>query len=203
MPGTKWSPEHHRRRVRAAARAVGCGAAATACEGGSGEGEQEQELTAVATRRTASSGMHRSERGGEADLRRPRRRKASGRRFRALPVVWLGEEVGSEVAELEDSSGRLGDGRGHSGARRRRWACSAMGRESRGARGRENQRVRERRGSRGVAEGVQGDEGAAGGGRSRWCSGAGASTRLCLLAEVEDGGELGWASATMLGQKGR
>ena len=34
-------------------------------------------------------------------------------------------------------------------------------------------------------------------------SGALASTRLCLLAEVEDGGELGWASATVLGQKGR
>ena len=69
-----------------------------------------------------------------------------------------------------------------------------MGRESRGARGRENQRVREHRGSRGIAEGVQGDEGAAGGGSRRWRSGAGASTRLCLLAEVEDGGELGWAS---------
>ena len=202
MPGTKWSPEHHRRRVRAAAHAVGCGAAATACERGSGEGEQDQELTAVATRRTASSGMHRSERGGEADLQRPRRRKASGWRFGALPVVWLSEEVGSEVAELEDSSGRLGDGRGRGGARRRRWACSVMGRESRGARGRENQRVRERRGSRGVAEGVQGDEGAAGGGSRRWCSGAGASTRLCLLAEVEDGGELGWASAALLGQVG-
>ena len=58
----------------------------------SGEGEQGQELTAVATRRTASSGKHQGERGGEADLRWPRRRKASG---------------------------RLGDGRGRSGARRR------------------------------------------------------------------------------------
>ena len=59
-----------------------------------------------------------------------------------------------------------------------------------------------RGGVRGVAEGVQGDEGAAGGGSRRWCSGAGASTRLCLLAEVEDGGELGWASAALLGQVG-
>ena len=33
-------------------------------------------------------------------------------------------------------------------------------------------------------------------------SGALASTRLCLLAEVEDGGELGWASAIVLGQMG-
>ena len=36
-----------------------------------------------------------------------------------------------------------------------------------------------------------------------WRSRAGASTRLCLLAEVEDGGELGWASAALLGQVGR
>ena len=50
-----------------------------------------------------------------------------------------------------------------------------------------------RGGVRGVAEEVQGDEGAAGGGSRRWCSGAGAPTRLCLLAEVEDSGELGWA----------
>ena len=48
-----------------------------------------------------------------------------------------------------------------------------------------------------------GEEEAAGGGSRRWRSGAGASTRLCLLAEVEDGGELGWASATVLGRKGR
>ena len=34
-------------------------------------------------------------------------------------------------------------------------------------------------------------------------SGALASTCLFLLAEVEDGGELGWASATVLGQMGR
>ena len=36
----------------------------------------------------------------------------------------------------------------------------------------------------------------------RGAAGAGASTRLCLLAEVEDGGELGWASAALLGQVG-
>ena len=47
-----------------------------------------------------------------------------------------------------------------------------------------------------------GEEEAAGGGSRRWRSGAGASTRLCLLAEVEDGGELGWASAALLGQVG-
>ena len=46
-------------------------------------------------------------------------------------------------------------------------------------------------------------EGEAGGGSRRWSSGARASTRLCLLAEVEDGGELGWASAALLGQVGR
>ena len=34
-------------------------------------------------------------------------------------------------------------------------------------------------------------------------SGALASTCLFLLAEVEDGGELGWASATVLGRVGR
>ena len=37
----------------------------------------------------------------------------------------------------------------------------------------------------------------------RGAAGAGASTRLCLLGEVEDGGELGWASAALLGQVGR
>ena len=36
----------------------------------------------------------------------------------------------------------------------------------------------------------------------RGAAGAGASTRLCLLAEVEDGGELGWASTIVLGQVG-
>ena len=45
-----------------------------------------------------------------------------------------------------------------------------------------------------------GEEEAAGGGSRRWSSGARASARLCLLAEVEDGGELGWASATVLDQ---
>ena len=39
----------------------------------------------------------------------------------------------------------------------------------------------------------------AGGGASGACT----SIRLCLLAEVEDGGELGWASAALLGQVGR
>ena len=48
---------------------------------------------------------------------------------------------------------------------------------------------------RGEAEGVEAvpvawrqREGEAGGGSRRWSSGTRASTRLCLLAEVEDGG---------------
>ena len=51
---------------------------------------------------------------------------------------------------------------------------------------------------RGEAEGVEAvpvarrqREGEAGGGSRRWSSGARASTRLCLLAEVEDGGASG------------
>ena len=80
-----------------------------------------------------------------------------------------------------------------SGGHRLIWAA-VRERESRGARGEREPESERASGSRGVAEEVQGDEaGAAGGGSRRWRSGAGASTRLCLLAEVEDGGELGWA----------
>ena len=50
-------------------------------------GQKEQQLTAVAVGFEAGSGRAGAERGGEADLRRPRRGKASGRRFGALPVT--------------------------------------------------------------------------------------------------------------------
>ena len=45
MPGTKWSPEHHRRRVQAAAQSGERREAATACQRGNGEGEDDQKLT--------------------------------------------------------------------------------------------------------------------------------------------------------------
>ena len=58
----------------------------------------------------------------------------------------------------------------------------------------EKQRRGERAASEGEERGVQsGNEGRIGapGGSRRWSSGARASTRLCLLAEVEDGGAPG------------
>ena len=57
--------ERGRRRV-----SVNKGATATACESENGEGEKGQELTASAEVASACSGKHRSERGGERDLRR-------------------------------------------------------------------------------------------------------------------------------------
>ena len=42
-----------------------------------------------------------------------------------------------------------------------------------------------------VSQAREQGEGEAGGGSRRWSSGARASTRLCLLAEVEDGGASG------------
>ena len=42
MPGTKWSPERHRRRAQAVAGAVKLAAVVTACEEENGEGENDQ-----------------------------------------------------------------------------------------------------------------------------------------------------------------
>ena len=57
-------------------------AAATACNRENKEGEKEQQLTAVAAGVQAGSGKAGAERGSEADLRRPRRGKASGAALR-------------------------------------------------------------------------------------------------------------------------
>ena len=46
MPGTKWSPEHHRQRARRRRVSVNKGVMAMACESTNGEGEKGQELTA-------------------------------------------------------------------------------------------------------------------------------------------------------------
>ena len=52
--------------------------ATTACNRENGEGEEEQQLTAVAAGVEAGSGKAGAERGGEANLRRLRRGKATG-----------------------------------------------------------------------------------------------------------------------------
>ena len=108
----------------AAALSGEIGTAATAYWGENGEGEEDQELTAVPVGIKAGSGKVGAERGGEADLRRPRRGRASGRRFGALPVTWLSEGVGDEVQELGSSSGHRRNGGGRGNGERRRWACS-------------------------------------------------------------------------------
>ena len=109
------------------------------------------------------------------------------------PGVRLLDEEGEVVkAELLGASERRGTGPG----RGERWCGHGgfghEGKKSEGARGREQ-------GGKGVARGcadrfpgARTSEGEAGGGSRRWSSGARASTCLCLLAEVEDGGELGW-----------
>ena len=61
--------------------------------------------------------------------------KASGWCFGALPVTWLGEEVGDEVQELGSTSGRRGGGGGREGARRWRRLRSVRAREREQRRG--------------------------------------------------------------------
>ena len=71
----------------AAAGAVELAAVHTVHERGNGEGQDGAWLTVIAASVKAGSGKVGAERGGEADLRRPRRGKAPGRRFGALPVT--------------------------------------------------------------------------------------------------------------------
>ena len=68
MPGTKWSPEHHRRRVRAAAHPGECGVVAMVCGRANGEGEDRKKLTVIVVGWTASLGDDWSKQGGGGDL---------------------------------------------------------------------------------------------------------------------------------------
>ena len=86
MPGTKWLPEHHQRRVRAAAHPGECGVAATVRGRANGEGEDRQKLTVIVVGWTASSGDDRSKRGGRGDLGGRRLKTTTVKTKRSFPA---------------------------------------------------------------------------------------------------------------------
>ena len=126
-----WPRRQHGRRQRAPVVAK---VAAAVCKRENGEGEKEEELTGSWPVQTTGPGKRRSERDGEADLRRPRRGKTSGAAFRGS----------SGRVKRRGGRGRTGGARGRVGeasGRLRpceRWSAatgSVRSREGEGAEG--------------------------------------------------------------------
>ena len=136
--GARTGPKGHRgfagdERGRRRLSVIGK-AATTVCKRENREGEKEEELTGSWPVQTTGPGKRRSERDGEADLRRPRRGKTSGAALRGS----------SGRVRRRGGRGRTGGARGRVGEAsgwlrpRERWSAatgSVRSREGEGAEG--------------------------------------------------------------------